>query len=122
MIWNQLFFKVDDMMLRQWHFSDQSSRQNNGQSKYYMESGYYWNIYWNDTQFKYMIPFQKHPYTDAQVSLIQIIFEILMQNADKVQIDRVHKHLEKTVGTIKFIERTSERSFIRYFLFRIKIL
>ena len=26
----------------------------------------------------------------------------------------MHTHLEKTVGTIKFVERTSERSYIRY--------
>ena len=69
MIWNQLLFKVDDMMLRRWHFSDQSSRENKDrQENYFIESGFYWNINWNANELKYMIPFQKHPYTDAQVS------------------------------------------------------
>ena len=59
------------MLLRPWHFKTQSSGSNNQlQNNFYIESGFYWNIYWDSTQFKYMIPFQKHPSKDAQVSSI----------------------------------------------------
>ena len=58
------------MMLRPWHFQNQPEVNNDRQGNYFIESGFYWNIDWNENEFKYMIPFKKHPYTDAQVSFV----------------------------------------------------
>ena len=59
-----IFVQVDDMLLMKWQFQNESLSQD---SDYYLGSDYYWNIYWNSTELKYQIPFEKHPNPDAQV-------------------------------------------------------
>ena len=59
------------MLLMKWQIVDesQSSSQNDElQSNYFFRSGAYWDDNWNSTQLKFMIPFKKHRFTDAQVS------------------------------------------------------
>ena len=57
------------MLLMDWQVHDESSSDNSGrQSGFYFHSNYYWNTNWNETERKFMIPFQKHPKSDAQVS------------------------------------------------------
>ena len=59
------------MLLMKWQIVDesQSSSQNDElQSNYFFRSGSYWDNNWNSTQLKFMIPFKKHRFTDAQVS------------------------------------------------------
>ena len=61
------------MLLMKWQIPNQSqSSSYNGQfqSSYYFRSGSYWNNNWNSAQQKFMIPFQKHNFTDAQVSFL----------------------------------------------------
>ena len=55
------------MLLMKWQYPS-SSQKDQLQSNYYFRSGSYWDNEWNWNQLRYMIPFQKHPYTDAQVS------------------------------------------------------
>ena len=70
------FFQVGDMLLMDWQVHDHSSGENSGrQSHFYFEANYYWNTTWNESERKYMIPFQKHPKSDAQVSFI-LLFNI----------------------------------------------
>ena len=65
----QVFFKVDDMLLSRRQFRNQSpSKNNQDQSNYFIESAYYWNKYWDSTQFKWSIPYQEHNNSVAQVS------------------------------------------------------
>ena len=65
----QVFFKVDDMLLSRRQFRNQSpSKNNQDQSNYFIESAYYWNKYWDSTQFKWSIPYQEHKNSVAQVS------------------------------------------------------
>ena len=59
-----IFVQVDDMLLMKWQFQNESLSQD---SDYYLGSDYYWDIYWNSTELKYQIPFEKHPNPDAQV-------------------------------------------------------
>ena len=59
------------MLLMKWQIVNQSqaSRYNGQfQSDYYFRSGSYWDNNWNSTQLKFLIPFKKHRFTDAQVS------------------------------------------------------
>ena len=57
------------MLLMHWQVHNETSSENSeGQSGFYFESNYYWNQNWNETERKFMIPFKKHPKSDAQVS------------------------------------------------------
>ena len=59
------------MLLMEWQIvnESQSSSQNGElQSNYYFRSGSYWDNNWNSTQLKFLIPFKKHRFDDAQVS------------------------------------------------------
>ena len=59
------------MLLMEWDFqASSSSTDDELQSKFYFKSGNYWNNNWNSTESKYMIPFEKHPFTDAQVRFL----------------------------------------------------
>ena len=55
-----------------------------------------WNRNWNAIENKYLIPFTVHPVRQAQY-----------------QISKVHRHLESVVGTIKFVRRSFEKSYIQ---------
>ena len=66
------------MLLMKWQFQNQLSSDDELQTSYYFRTGSYWNNQWNSTLFKYMIPFQKHPHADAQVSILQH-FDTLVQ-------------------------------------------
>ena len=64
------------MLLMDWQIRDQSSDENSErQSHFYFLENYYWNRTWNEAERTYMIPFQKHPESDAQVSFI-LLFDI----------------------------------------------
>ena len=57
------------MLLMDWQVhGESSSEKSEGQSDFYFESNFYWNKNWNETESKFIIPFQKHPKSDAQVS------------------------------------------------------
>ena len=61
-----------------------------------------WNRNWNAIENKYLIPFTVHPVRQAQY-----------------QISKVHRHLESVVGTIKFVRRSFEKSYIQWVGLRI---
>ena len=59
------------MLLMNWQVQNQLSRKNAGhESDYYIESNFYWNLNWNEVESKFLIPFQKHPKSNAQVSYL----------------------------------------------------
>ena len=67
----QVIFQVGDMLLMDWQIHEEfSSANSERQSNFYFESNFYWNTNWNETESKYMIPFEKHPKSNAQVSFV----------------------------------------------------
>ena len=70
------------MLLNKWQIENPSPSQNNrSRGDFYFESNFYFNIYWDATQRKFLIQFIKHPIMQAHVSYFKFFIKKLAMTA-----------------------------------------
>ena len=81
------FFQVSDMLLMDWQVDNNSfSKNGDRQSDYYLEKNFYWNTNWNENERKFMIPFEKHPKSNAQVCYIFSLLTFLRITLNRMKL------------------------------------